>query len=154
MIDPTPRLETGWANFDSSFGEPMVTNGDEIADHPFFNAVEQNTQNIPPLDSVNTISSVDIFTRKSTVYLKFKLSNCMLYKLLHIFFKDQEVADKINNDLLTTNTSFSEQLSENGPLTDNSTTLNVKSLPNVSIISNTTDVSLIGNTHDVNSVDR
>lgn len=64
------------------------------------------------------------------------------------------MADKINNDLSTSNTSLSEELSENGGLpTDNSTTLSVTDLPSAPNTSNTTDVS-IENAHDVNSVDR
>ncbi|VVC26842.1 SIT4 phosphatase-associated protein family [Cinara cedri] len=117
VINLEPRLETGWANFDSSFGEPMVTNGDEIADDQFSNVVEQNTQNITP----------------------------------QLELSDNTIAPTNN---LTSNSSLSEQLSDNGPITDNSTTLSVKDLSNASIISNSTDVSSIENSHDVSSVDR
>lgn len=81
----------------------------------------------------------------------------VIYIFIYIIFKDQLMADKLNNDLLTTsliNTSLSEELSENGGLLiDNSTILSVTDLPNAPIKSNTTDVS-IENAHDVNSVDR
>lgn len=71
-----------------------------------------------------------------------------------VFFKDQEMTDKINNDLFATHESLPEQLPDNGSVTDNSTTLSVKNLSNTPINSNTSDVSLTENTLNVNSVDR
>lgn len=66
--EPTPKLETGWANFDSSFEDPMVTNGDSEIDHKLFSdVIEQNTQDdIQPFKSAdNTNFSIDNFTGKS-----------------------------------------------------------------------------------------
>lgn len=49
VTEPTPKLETGWANFDSSFGEPLVANGDPVVDHELFpDVIEHNTQDITP----------------------------------------------------------------------------------------------------------
>lgn len=65
--EPTPKLETGWANFDSSFGDPMVTNGDPEINHELFSdIVEHNTQNVTqPFESAdNTNSSIKNLTGK------------------------------------------------------------------------------------------
>jgi len=68
--------------------------------------------------------------------------------------EDQEMTDKINDDLLTSNTSISDQLSNDVPLAGSSPKSSVKDLPIVPIISTTSDTSSVENSHDVNSVDR
>lgn len=69
--------------------------------------------------------------------------------------KDQEITDKINENLLPSKTSFSEQLSNNVPSADDSPKSSVKDLPIEEIISTTSDnMSIVKNSHDVNSVDR
>jgi len=68
--------------------------------------------------------------------------------------ENQEVTDKINDDLLTSNTSLSEQLSNDEPLAGGSPKSSVKDLPIVPIISTSSDKSLVENSQDVNSVDR
>ncbi|XP_050055161.1 serine/threonine-protein phosphatase 6 regulatory subunit 3 isoform X2 [Aphis gossypii] len=133
VTEPTPKLETGWANFDSSFGEPLVANGDPVIDHELFpDVVEHNTQDITPppvLPNDATISTDS-----------------------HL--EDQEMTDKINNDLLASNMSFPEQLSNDTKLADSSPKSSVKNLPNIPVISTTSDMPLVENSHDLNSVDR
>jgi hypothetical protein len=68
--------------------------------------------------------------------------------------EDQEMTDKINDDLFTSNTSLSEQLSNDVKLADSPPKSSVKDLPVVPIISTTSDTSLVENSHDMNSVDR
>jgi len=68
--------------------------------------------------------------------------------------EDQEITDKINNDLLASNKSFPEQLSNDIKLADSSPKSSVKNLPNVPVISTTSDIPLVENSHDMNSVDR
>jgi len=68
--------------------------------------------------------------------------------------EDQETTDKINDDILTSNTSLSEQFSNDVPLADSSPKSSVKDLPIVPIISTSSDTSLVETSHDVNSVDR
>lgn len=68
--------------------------------------------------------------------------------------KDQETTDKINDDLITSNTSLSEQLSNDVSFADSSPKSSVKDLPIVPIISTSSDKSSVDNPHDVNSVDR
>lgn len=64
------------------------------------------------------------------------------------------VADKINDELLTSNTFISKQLPEDIPLEDNSLKQSVKDLPDIPVISNSSNASLIENSSTVNSVDR
>ncbi|KAF0758565.1 serine/threonine-protein phosphatase 6 regulatory subunit 3 isoform X1 [Aphis craccivora] len=137
VTEPTPKLETGWANFDSSFGEPLVANGDSVIDHELFpDVVEHNTQDItpPPVLLNNATMSTD--------------------NLIYSHLEDQEITDKINNDLLASNKSFPEQLSNDIKLADSSPKSSVKNLPNVPVISTTSDIPLVENSHDMNSVDR
>ncbi|XP_050055159.1 serine/threonine-protein phosphatase 6 regulatory subunit 3 isoform X1 [Aphis gossypii] len=137
VTEPTPKLETGWANFDSSFGEPLVANGDPVIDHELFpDVVEHNTQDITPppvLPNDATISTGN---------------------LIYSHLEDQEMTDKINNDLLASNMSFPEQLSNDTKLADSSPKSSVKNLPNIPVISTTSDMPLVENSHDLNSVDR
>lgn len=80
IIEPTPRLETGWANFDSSFGESMITNGDPIIEHELFSdVVEQNTEDMSPVFEYpdNTFSLVNNLPRKDFCLLLFYL--CINY---------------------------------------------------------------------------
>lgn len=84
VIDPVPKLETGWANFDSSFGEPMMTNKEDeiLPDHQFSCALEQSILNniTPPLKlSVNTNSLIDNLTGKIKIYFKFKFCKNLYY---------------------------------------------------------------------------
>lgn len=79
--EPTPKLETGWANFDSSFEEPVVTNGgmeQVIKPHELFpDIVEQNAQDGTLFESHDdTISSIKNLTCKNYIVL------CIL--ILHI----------------------------------------------------------------------
>lgn len=63
--EPTPKLETGWANFDSSFEDPMVTNGDSEINHELFpDIIKENTQDVTqPFESANNTNlSIDNFT--------------------------------------------------------------------------------------------
>ncbi|KAE9532354.1 hypothetical protein AGLY_009977 [Aphis glycines] len=133
ITEPTPKLETGWANFDSSFGEPLVANGDPVIDHELFpDVVEHNTQDTTPppvLPNDATISTDS-----------------------HL--EDQEMTDKISNDLLASNMSFTEQLSNDIKLADSTPKSSVKNLPNIPVISTTSDMPLVENSHDMNSVDR
>jgi len=130
-VEPTPRLETGWANFDSSFEEPVVTNGgimmeQVIKSHELFSdVIEQNTQDATLFESHEaTISPIKSLT-------------------------NEEVA--IEPSAL--NTSL-EQLFGDEPLSDLSKS-SVKDLPNVAIVrSNSSDGSLIESPHNLNSVDR
>lgn len=73
-VEPTPKLETGWATFDSSFGEPMVTNGDTTIDHDLFPDLikDINMQEItPPFDSPDkTKLPVENLTCKSCCKLR------------------------------------------------------------------------------------
>lgn len=64
------------------------------------------------------------------------------------------MTDKINNDLLASNTSFPELLSNDIKLGDSSPKSSVKNLSNVPVISTTSDMPLVENSHDMNSVDR
>jgi len=64
------------------------------------------------------------------------------------------MTDKINDDLLTLNTSLPEKLSNDESLADNSPKSSVKDLPILPIISTSSDKSLVENSQDVNSVDR
>lgn len=66
-MEPTPKLETGWANFDSSFGEPMVTNGDQTFDHKLFpDVIEQCILDIAePVESLDSTSPIDNLTCKN-----------------------------------------------------------------------------------------
>ncbi|XP_025414075.1 serine/threonine-protein phosphatase 6 regulatory subunit 3 isoform X2 [Sipha flava] len=129
IIEPTPKLETGWANFDSSFGESMITNGDPIIEHELFSdVVEQSTEDIPPV-----FESPDI-------------TFSLIDNLPH-----QEKADKTNDDLL--NTSIPEQFSEDAPSADNSSESNVKDLI-IPVTSNSSDMPLVENSHNGNSLDR
>jgi hypothetical protein len=76
IIEPTPKLETGWANFDSSFGESMITNGDPIIEHELFSdVVEQSTEDIPPVfESPDiTFSLIDNLPRKNFSQILFYL---------------------------------------------------------------------------------
>ncbi|XP_060854654.1 serine/threonine-protein phosphatase 6 regulatory subunit 3 isoform X1 [Rhopalosiphum padi] len=138
VTEPTPKLETGWANFDSSFGEPLVANGNTVIDNELFpEVIEHNTtQDITPPFVLpdNATMSID--------------------NLIHSNLEDQEMTDKINDDLFTSNTSLSEQLSNDVKLADSSPKSSVKDLPVVPIISTTSDTSLVENSHDMNSVDR
>ncbi|XP_025202577.1 serine/threonine-protein phosphatase 6 regulatory subunit 3 isoform X2 [Melanaphis sacchari] len=131
-----PKLETGWANFDSSFGEPLVANGDPVIDHELFpEVIEHNTQDITPpivLPDNGTLS---------------------IDNLTHSHLEDHEMTDKINDDSFTSNTSFSEQFSNDVKLIDSSPKSSVKDLPVVPIISTTSDTPLVENSHDMNSVD-
>ncbi|XP_060854655.1 serine/threonine-protein phosphatase 6 regulatory subunit 3 isoform X2 [Rhopalosiphum padi] len=137
VTEPTPKLETGWANFDSSFGEPLVANGNTVIDNELFpEVIEHNTtQDITPPFVLpdNATMSID--------------------NLIHSNLEDQEMTDKINDDLFTSNTSLSEQLSNDVKLADSSPKSSVKDLPVVPIISTTSDTSLVENSHDMNSVD-
>jgi len=138
VTEPTPKLETGWANFDSSFGEPLVANGDPVIDNELFPEVidHNTTQDITPPFVLpdNATMSTD--------------------NLIHSNLEDKEMTDKINDDLFTSNTSPSEQLSNDVKLADISPISSVKELPVVPIISTTSDTSLVENSHDMNSVDR
>ncbi|XP_022173442.1 serine/threonine-protein phosphatase 6 regulatory subunit 3 [Myzus persicae] len=135
--EPTPKLETGWANFDSSFGEPLVANGDPVIDHELFpGVIEPNTQDIAPPFVLPESATMSIDN------------------LIHSHLKDQETTDKINDDLITSNTSLSEQLSNDVSFADSSPKSSVKDLPIVPIISTSSDKSSVDNPHDVNSVDR
>lgn len=69
--EPTPKLETGWANFDSSFEDPMVTNGDSEINHELFSGViEQNLQDVTqPFKSSDLNLSIDNFTGESFKYI-------------------------------------------------------------------------------------
>ncbi|XP_026822188.1 serine/threonine-protein phosphatase 6 regulatory subunit 3 isoform X1 [Rhopalosiphum maidis] len=138
VTEPTPKLETGWANFDSSFGEPLVANGNPVINNELFPEVNEHntTQDITPPFVLpdNATMSID--------------------NLIHSNLEDQEMTDKINDDLFTSNTSLSEQLSNDVKLADSSPKLSEKDLPVVPIISTTSDTSLVENSHDMNSVDR
>jgi len=68
--------------------------------------------------------------------------------------EDQEMTDKTNDDLLTSNTSLSEQLSNGEPLAGSSPKSSVKDLPILPIISTSSDKSLVENSQNLNSVDR
>ncbi|XP_026822189.1 serine/threonine-protein phosphatase 6 regulatory subunit 3 isoform X2 [Rhopalosiphum maidis] len=137
VTEPTPKLETGWANFDSSFGEPLVANGNPVINNELFPEVNEHntTQDITPPFVLpdNATMSID--------------------NLIHSNLEDQEMTDKINDDLFTSNTSLSEQLSNDVKLADSSPKLSEKDLPVVPIISTTSDTSLVENSHDMNSVD-
>lgn len=65
VIEPTPKIETGWANFDSSFGEPLVANGDPMNHHDVFSdSIKDNTA--PPIELLDsTISPIIKSTRKN-----------------------------------------------------------------------------------------
>lgn len=82
------------------------------------------------------------------------LSLLDIFNILDSNSKTQEEADKINDELLTSNTFISEQLPEDIPLEDNSLKPSVKDLPDVPVISNSSNTSLIDNSSAVNSVDR
>lgn len=58
-LELTPKLETGWATFDSSFGVSMVTNGNTAIFHKLFpEEDEQNMKDItPPFESLNNPTS-------------------------------------------------------------------------------------------------
>lgn len=62
------------------------------------------------------------------------------------------MTDKINND--SSNISFPEKLSNDIKLADSSPKSSVQNLPNVPVISTTSDMPLVENSHDMNSVDR
>lgn len=67
-IEPTPKIETGWANFDSSFGESIVANGDPLNNHEVFSdVIEFNAHDITPtIESFNsTLSPTVKSTRKN-----------------------------------------------------------------------------------------
>lgn len=125
-VEPTPKLETGWANFDSSFEEPAMINGDVMMEHHelLSDVIEQNIQDSTLFESHDTILPIKNLT-------------------------NEDVADKT----LALNTSL-EQPSDNEALTDLSKS-SIKDLPNLSIVpSNTSDVSVIKNSLNLNSVDR
>lgn len=88
----------------------------------------------------------------STINSNISLLN--IFNILGSNSKTQEVADKINDELLTSNTIISEQLPENIPSEDNSLKPSVKDLPDIPVISNSSNASLIENSSTVNSVDR
>lgn len=64
------------------------------------------------------------------------------------------MTDKINDDLLASNSSLPEQLFNDIKLADTSPKSSVKNLPNVPIIPTTSDMPLVENSLDMNSVDR
>lgn len=75
-VEPTPKLETGWANFDSSFEEPIVTNGDIMVEqviktHDLLSdVIELNTQDSTLFEShEDTISPIKNLTSKNCVIL-------------------------------------------------------------------------------------
>lgn len=93
----------------------------------------------------------------NTCYCSTVTSDLSLLNILNILdsnSKTQEVADKTNDELFTPNTFISEQLSEDVPLEDNSLKPIVKDLPDVPVISNSSNASLIENSSTVNTVDR
>lgn len=70
VIDPVPKLETGWANFNSVFGDSMGTIEDEIIpDHQFTLAMERNILFTRPLNlNVDPNSLGNNSTGKSKIY--------------------------------------------------------------------------------------
>lgn len=88
-VEPTPKLETGWANFDSSFGEPMVTNGDSIIDQELFpDVIEQNMGVFTPPFELhdNTISPIEnlISTNYCKLDIFITITDLMLFLILNI----------------------------------------------------------------------
>lgn len=81
---------------------------------------------------------------------------------MNLFFIDfdsvlKDQANEGSNDLFPSNTSFSESLSSDVPLTDSTSKSSVEDLSNVPVVSNSssdTPVPLIENSLNVNSVDR
>lgn len=66
-VEPTPKLETGWANFDSSFEEPVLTNGGIVMEHYelLSDVVEQNIQDSTQFESHDTILPIQNLTSKN-----------------------------------------------------------------------------------------
>ncbi|XP_050539705.1 serine/threonine-protein phosphatase 6 regulatory subunit 3-B [Daktulosphaira vitifoliae] len=58
-----PKLETGWANFDSSFGEPIELNGESGIDQELFAHLTDDNAQDPPLNfSENNIYPINSFS--------------------------------------------------------------------------------------------
>ncbi|XP_050419591.1 serine/threonine-protein phosphatase 6 regulatory subunit 3 [Adelges cooleyi] len=63
--EQSPKLETGWANFDSSFGEPIVLNGESGIDQELFTHLTDDyvqdiiTSPIKPAEENQTLSPVN-----------------------------------------------------------------------------------------------
>jgi len=66
-VEPTPKLETGWANFDSSVEEPVLTNGDIVIEHHelLSDVIEQNIQDSTLFELNDTILPIKNLTSKN-----------------------------------------------------------------------------------------
>ncbi|XP_029342351.1 serine/threonine-protein phosphatase 6 regulatory subunit 3 isoform X1 [Acyrthosiphon pisum] len=169
VTEPTPKLETGWANFDSSFGEPLVANGDPVIDHELFQDItppivlpENATMSIDNLihsrledqeTNGDLVIDHELFQDITPPLVLPENATMSIDNLIHSHLEDQEMTDKTNDDLLASNTSLSDQLPNDVPLAGISPKPSVKDLPIAPIISTTSDTSLVDNSHDVNSVD-